>query len=374
MFRRIKENVDWVLFSATLPLLGAGLLTMDSFTGDNYFFVRQLIWIAAAIVLFFVASSIDWRFLRNSWVLVGLFTVLLGVLLVLAVVGTAVKGSQNRFKFGLFGLQPVEFVKLLEIFMLAKYFSRRHVEIAHVRHLIVSGLYAFVPFVLVILQPDLGSAIIIFLIWVGMITVSGIPKRRLLGIFVAVAVTFSVMWVSILKPYQKDRIMTFVNPLADIHGAGYNAFQSQIAVGSGQVLGKGVGYGTQSRLSFLPEFQTDFIFAAFSEEWGFVGVMIVFTLFGIIIFRILSIAMVGATNFEMLYAMGLAIFLMSHFTINIGMNIGLLPVTGIPVPFMSYGGSHLLAEYLGLGILMGMRRYSRAAHRDDMRNEFVGAV
>jgi rod shape determining protein RodA len=374
MLEKIRHSIDWVLFASTLPIVAAGLVTMDSFTSNNYFFLHQIVWAILAVFVFVAASLVDWRFLRNSWFLVFSFLGLLLVLFALAIVGAKVKGAQSRFQLGFFGLQPVEFVKLLVILMLAKYFSRRHVEIANIRHIFVSGLYAFVPFLLVILQPDLGSAIIIFLIWLGMITVSGVPMKYLFGVFAIVVVSFGILWISFLKPYQKDRIMTFVDPLADVRGAGYNAYQSQIAVGSGQIIGKGVGFGTQSRLSFLPEFQTDFIFAAFAEEWGFLGVAIVFILFGIIIYRILVHAMKGASNFEMLYAVGLTIFFMSHFTINAGMNMGLLPVTGIPLPFMSYGGSHLIAEYLGLGILMGMRSYSRVAHRDDMRNEFLGIV
>ena len=157
-----------------------------------------------------------------------------------------------------------------------------------------------------------------------------------------------------------------------MHGSGYNVYQSTIAVGSGQLLGKGAGHGTQSRLNFLPEYQTDFIFAAFAEEWGFLGSLLLFILLGLILWRILHDSVLGATNFEMLYGIGLSIFFMSHFIINIGMNIGLMPVTGITFPFMSYGGSHLLTEFIGLGILMGMRPYRTVAHRDDMRNEFLG--
>ena len=176
----------------------------------------------------------------------------------------------------------------------------------------------------------------------------------------------------VFQDYQKDRIMTFIHPMADIQGTGYNAYQSTIAVGSGQLLGKGVGFGTQSRLQFLPEYETDFIFAAFAEEWGFVGVMLLFVFFAILIWRILANAMKGSTNFEVLYGLGLAILIISHFTIHVGMNIGLLPVTGITIPFMSYGGSHLLTEFAALGILMGMRKYARVVHRSDMNNEFLG--
>ena len=370
----IRRHVDWILLGAATLIVAAGLVTMDSFTSENYFFTRQLIWVAISIGVCLTASYIDWRLLRNSWVLVGFFVILSGVLLALILFGSVVKGAQSWFQFASVAFQPVDFVKLLVIIILAKYFSRRHIEISQAKHIIISGIYALIPFVLVLLQPDFGGAIIIFFIWLGMIMVSGISKKHLGLVFLVGMISFGLLWGFAFKDYQKKRIMTFLQPLSDIHGAGYNAFQSQVAVGSGQLFGKGVGYGTQSRLSFLPEYETDFIFAAFAEEWGFFGVLILFGLFAVIVWRILSLAMIGASNFETLFAMGLAIYFMSHFFINVGMNIGLLPVTGITLPFMSYGGSHLLAEFLGIGILMGMRRYARAAHREDMKNEFVGVV
>ena len=162
--------------------------------------------------------------------------------------------------------------------------------------------------------------------------------------------------------YQKDRILTFLDPLADIQGTGYNAYQSTIAVGSGQLWGKGVGYGTQSKLEFLPEYETDFIFAAFAEEWGLVGVGLLFALFGVVIWRLLTHALYGATNFERLFATGVAILFISHFGIHIGMNIGLLPVTGTTVPFLSYGGSHLLTEFVGVGMVLAMARYTKTRY------------
>ena len=182
-----------------------------------------------------------------------------------------------------------------------------------------------------------------------------------------------MLWFFVFKPYQKDRILTFIHPFADIRGAGYNAYQSTIAVGSGEILGKGIGQGTQSKLHFLPEFQTDFIFASFAEEWGFVGTLILLGLYGVVIWRILAISYRGETNFEILYGLGIAIFFASHFLVHVGMNIGILPVTGITLPFMSYGGSHLLTEFMGLGILMSMRKYERVLHKDEMSNEFLGA-
>lgn len=372
MVEQIKRSIDWLLVIFLLPILGAALTTMSSFTGDSNFFGRQIMWIGVSLVIFFIFSFIDFRFLRRTDVLVGLFLFFCFLLLLLFGIGTVAKGAQSWFSFGGFSFQPSDLMKLVLILILSKYFSRRHVEIAHPKHILISGLYAFVPFVLVLLQPDFGSAIIIFAVWLGMALVAGISKKHLLLIFGLGAVAFMLLWSFVFAPYQKARITSFINPLADIHGTGYNAYQSAIAVGSGQIVGKGVGYGTQSRLSFLPEYETDFIFAAFSEEWGFVGVVILILLYGLVIWRILRTAMLGATNFEILFGSGLAILFVTHIFINVGMNVTIMPVTGITLPFMSYGGSHMLMEFSALGILMGMRRYGRIAHPDEMKNEFLG--
>lgn len=369
---RSDNAIDWVLLACVAPLLIFGLVTMSSFTSESYYFYRQVTWVLLSISLLLSFSLIDWRFLRRSEILVSIYSFIIVVLLLLFVVGTISKGAQSWFSFGGMSLQPADFMKLSLVLMLAKYFSKRHIEIANIRHILISGTYAFLPFVAIMLQPDFGSALIIFLIWFGMILVSGVSKKHLFLLGTA-AVIFSVIaWMFILQPYQKARIISFLHPLADVRGSGYNAFQSTIAVGSGQLTGKGVGYGTQSRLKFLPEYQTDFIFAAFAEEWGFFGVLIFFFLFSMVIWRIITNALKGATNFEILFGLGLIVMFMSHLIIHVGMNIGILPVTGLPLPFLSYGGSHLLAEFMGLGILMGMRRYSLAFHRDDVKNEFIG--
>lgn len=375
MFLSLKKmncRPDWLLILATLPLVTFGLVTMNSFLAESYYFDRQITWILLAYAFLLLFSFGDWRFLRKSWFLVALYFFSIATLAILFVLGQVTKGAQSWLSLGGLSLQPADFMKLVLVLMLAKYFSKRHVEIANIRHIIVSGIYALIPFIFILLQPDFGSAIIIFLIWLGMILVSGVSKKHLALLVIGAGLASVVAWSFILQPYQQKRIMTFVHPLADIHGSGYNAFQSTVAVGSGQILGKGVGYGTQSRLKFLPEYQTDFIFAAFAEEWGLVGVLILLLLFFSIIWRILTNALVGATNFETLFGFGLAIMFLSHFIIHVGMNIGILPVTGLPIPFMSYGGSHLLAEFMGLGILMGMRNYSLSFHRDDTKNEFIG--
>src|SRR3989344_2034463 len=346
------SSIDWLAFGATLPIMAAGLVTMRSFTGENYFSSRQLIWVLISVVIFFVASRIDWRFLRRSSVVVGLYTVSFVALLGLFIFSSAVKGAQSWFSLGLFAIQPVDLVKLVLVITLAKYFSRRHIEIANYRHIIVSGVYALVMFGVVALQPDFGSAIIIFLIWFGMVLVSGLSLKHLAIVLGTGVATFVMLWFFVFAPYQKERVLTFVDPERDIRGAGYNPIQSMVAVGSGGVVGKGVGYGTQSRLEFLPEYETDFIFAAFAEEWGFIGALLLFIFFGIVIWRILVTAARGSTNFETFFGIGVAVLFMSHFIVNVGMNIGLLPVTGVTLPFMSYGGSHLVTEFLALGILM----------------------
>ncbi|TSC57173.1 MAG: Uncharacterized protein Greene041679_402 [Parcubacteria group bacterium Greene0416_79] len=399
--------IDWILFLAILPILAAGLATMYAFgaegqgcpglserilseipedahtaqavscpssetTDENVLFSRQLAWIAVSFALFFGASFVDWRFLRRSGVLFSLFLLVIGVLLLLFSAGKIIKGTQSWFDFGAFSLQPVELAKLVLVLILAKYFSRRHIEIAHVRHMLVSGFYALVFFFLVLLQPDFGGALVILLIWFGMLLVSGISKKHILAVALLGVFALAFLWTFVFEEYQKQRVLTFLHPLADLRGSGYNADQSTIAVGSGGLAGKGLGYGTQSRLRFLPEYQTDFVFAAFAEEWGFIGVFILFGLYGALLWRVLVNAMHGRSNFEILYGLGLAVFIMGHFVIHVGMNLGLLPVTGLSMPFMSYGGTHLATLFLGLGILMGMRRYRRAAHTEVVQSELIG--
>lgn len=365
-------HIDWLLFAAAFFLVVLGLVTMNSFVEPNEFFNRQIVWAVIGIALFFGLSMVDFRILRRTEVVVPLFVFGIFLLASLLVFGDPIKGARSWFVLGPVSFQPVDVMKIILIIVLAKYFSRRHIEISHFRHIVVSGIYAAIPFFLIALQPDFGSALIIAGIWFGMIVVSGVSKKHLLLVLVVGAFLAAALWQFGFEPYQKERILSFLHPLADRQGAGYNAHQSMIAVGSGELFGKGIGYGTQSRLKFLPEYETDFIFAAFAEEWGFVGASMLFLLYGILIWRILAAALVGSTNFETLFAVGLAAFFMSHIVLHIGINIGLLPVTGTTVPFLSYGGSHLITEFVGLGILMGMRRYARPAHRDRLGNEIIG--
>jgi rod shape determining protein RodA len=355
-----------------LPIMLAGLFTVNTFDGQGDRFLKQGIFIILSLAVFFIFSSFDYRFLRRTDIVTYLYGGSLFLLLLLFPLGQTIKGARSWFDLGFISFQPSDVVKIVLIIVLAKYFTRRHVEIAKFKHIMVSGVYAFVPFALVLLQPDFGNAMVIFFIWLGMVFVSGISKRHVAIVFGIGAVAVLLMWTFVFAQYQKDRIANFFNPLADVRGSGYNANQALIAVGSGQVLGKGLGYGTQSRLNFLPEYQTDFVFAAFAEEWGFVGVLVLFVAISIVVAQLLRAGLLGATNFETLFALGIAIFFGIHFVVNIGMNMGIMPVTGITLPFMSYGGSHLLVECAALGMVVGMSRYRRVVHRSGMQNEFLG--
>jgi rod shape determining protein RodA len=354
-------HVDWYIFVPALLISLAGLVTMNSFYGENYFFLRQSIWIMVSVCAFFVSTMVDWRFLRRTNVIIPIFIVTALVLILLLVVGHTVRGSQSWFRFGALAFQPSDPAKLVVILILAKYFSRRHIEIRNIRHILVSGFYAFFIFLLVFLQPDFGGSIVILGIWLGMVLVSGISKKHLAFVAILGLLTSSILWIFVFAPYQKARILTFIHPLADIRGAGYNAYQSTIAVGSGEIFGKGIGEGSQSKLRFLPEYETDFVFAAFTEEWGFVGAVMLLTFCFALLTRIVNNARVAATNFETFVGLGVVIFFSVHIIVHAGMNVGILPVTGIVFPLMSYGGSHLITEWVILGVLSSFTRHSHGS-------------
>lgn len=359
------------MLGAALLISAAGLISMESFSSVSPFADRQMIWIALGLVAFFIFSSLDLRILRSTGVVVSIYGVALTLLALLFVVGSVFSGAAGWFNLGAFAIQPADPAKLALILMLAKYFSRRHVEIAHFRHIIVSGGYALLVIGLLFFQPDFGSAVIVAGLWIGMVLVAGIPFRRLVLLAGIGAIAIALLWNFGFAEYQKARILTFLHPLADIRGTGYNAFQSTVAVGSGGLFGKGIGYGTQSRLQFLPQHETDFIFASFAEEWGLIGVLILFGILGLLIYRLVSNARQGATNFESLFALGVAILIIVHTVVHVGTNIGLLPVTGTTFPFMSYGGSHILTGYAMLGMVNAMRRYGRSV-RGAADREVVG--
>ena len=316
-------------------------------------------WVGMGIVVFIIACRIDWHvYESNTPVLLGIYGVSIALLGILLIVGSVVRGSQSWLQLPLFSLQPAELAKLSLILVLAKYFARRHVEIALSRHLIVSAVYLGVPLALVLGQPDVGTAMVLVAIWGGMVLFSGITLRQLVVLSVIGVTVVLTAWFFFFTAEQQSRIISFLAPASDPRGAGYHSIQATVAVGSGEMWGKGVGYGTQSRLRFLPESQNDFIYAAFVEEWGVAGAAVVFALFGVIFWRLFRIARRAEGNFAQLFVIGLMMFLASHIVIHIGMNTGMLPITGLSLPFMSYGGSLMLVLAAGIGIAQSIAIHS----------------
>lgn len=363
---------EWPLFVIPLALTLLGILTMHPFGEAASLAPKQLVWLSMALAGYFLCASVDMRFIRRTPVIITGYAILLGMLTLLLIAAHAVMGAKSWFVIGGFSLQPADPGKIVFIALIAKYFSRRHMEIGDFRHIIVSGVYAAIPILLILLEPDLGTAAIFVAIWFGMVLVSGISKKHLMLVIATGLIGMTILWFGGLHSYQRARIMTFINPASDIHGKGYNAYQATVAAGSGQLFGKGIGYGTQSKLRFLPEYETDFIFAAYAEEWGFVGVVLVLLLYGLLLARLLAIAQKSATNFDAFFTVGVMILITSHVFIHAGINLGLLPVTGTTIPFMSYGGSHLLMEYIALGIVASLAREGRSVSRDLAQQEYFG--
>lgn len=353
---------DGLLAGAVLLLIAIGLLSLFSLSEVSAvpFFSRQLAWVGVGLLLLVIASKVDFRLFRTQGFLIFLLYVLaVSLLAVVLLVSHRIRGVEGWLQVGGFSLQPVEFAKLVLVILLAKFFSKRHIEIYRVEHLFVSGLYAALPVLLVLLQPDLGSAIILISIWFAVVLFSGMKIRHLIVLLILAAIIFGAAWQWGLAPYQKARITGFLDPYADPQGAGYQMIQSMIAVGSGGVWGKGLGYGSQSHLNFLPEAETDFIFAAFAEEWGFAGILGMLVLFFILLWRMIRISIKAADNFSRLYALGFAALIFTQSFIHIGMNMGVLPITGITLPFVSYGGSSLITLLVGVGILQNIQMNAR---------------
>lgn len=365
-------GVDWTLFLPALTLSLIGILTMSTFGQGESLAPRQLLWLGIAALVYLGISTFDMRFIRRTPVVMGLYLFAFALLALLLLIAHPVMGARAWFSLGPISFQPADLAKFALIALLAKYLSRRHVEIGDFRHIIVSGAYALTFALLILVEPDMGNAIIFSTLWLGMMLISGISKRHLAILGLIGLIVASTFWSLGLKPYQQARIVSFINPAADIRGAGYNAYQAKIAVGSGELFGKGVGYGTQSKLRFLPQYQTDFIFAAFAEEWGFVGVFLLLVVYGLLFMRLAQIAQAAATNFDAFFTLGVLILFAAHVAIHISISLGLLPVTGTTIPFMSSGGSHLVLEFAALGIVTSLARGGRGAARATGDNEYLG--
>lgn len=369
MWHRLKQ-LDWILIIAIFLLVSIGLLSIYSSSfgqGDFFNFKKQVIFFGLGIILMFFFSSFDWRVFReNPYLILILYFLCLVGLAGLFFFAPEIRGVRSWYKIGPVSIDPIEFTKIILVILLAKYFSMRHIEMYRIRHILLSGFYILLPITLIFFQPDLGSVLILLLLWMGILIISGIKLRHFLILILCGLLILILSWGFLLKEYQKERVISFIttqsiyraglaiSPIEPL-GISWSQNQARIAIGSGGIFGQGIGSGSQTQYGFLPEPQTDFIFSAIAEEMGLIGVVILFLLFLILIWRIIKIAISSKSNFPRLYAVGLSIVLISQVFIHIGMNLGVLPVIGISLPLVSYGGSNLIALFAGLGILQNLR-------------------
>ena len=357
MFNRIIKT-DWLLLLPVLLLLVIGLIVLYSISMANpsneglSVFWRQIIFVSIGIAAMFFFSSFDYQVFKLKSTPIYFITVV--ALIAVLVFGITIRGTSGWISLGFFNIQLVEVAKLSMIIFLASFISQKKMELGETGQLITSVILCGIIILLVIKQPDLGSAMVLVGIWLGMTIISGISLKRIVIVATAGMIILTLGWFQ-LQPYQKDRIFSLVKfRMIDPQGSGYNVNQSMIAVGSGGITGKGIGHGSQSQLNFLPEKHTDFIFASIAEELGLLGSFFILGLYGIIFYRMRKIALSAYDNFGYLIAIGIICMFLVHIFENIGMNIGIMPVTGIPLPLLSYGGSSLIVMMASIGILMNI--------------------
>lgn len=348
-------KLDWILITATLILFGVGLLALYSISVSQVnvgkeisYFTKQLVAFAIGIVSMFVLALVDYHYFRAHSKII--YFLILIMLLVVLIKGSLVRGTTGWISIGFFNFQPVEIAKILLIISLASFITKSKAMLSEISRLIASFVLAGAVIALVLMQPDFGSALVLVAILITMIFLSGIEWKYLLSMFILGILSLIMVWF-LLADYQKNRLINFVNPENDPKGSGYNVIQSMVAVGSGGLKGKGLGHGSQSQLNFLPENHTDFIFAVIIEEFGVFGAGVIMTLLFIIFYRLKKIAEIAMDNFGYLIVTGSMAMFFVQVVVNIGMNIGVMPVTGIPLIFLSYGGSSLIASFMAIGII-----------------------
>jgi rod shape determining protein RodA len=351
------KNFDWIIIFTVLLLICFGLIELYSIAlSQNYFdlenFKKQLLFVGIGFIILFFLAFIDYQSIRSSTLLIYIAGAL--VLFALLFFGRTVRGTRGWFSIGGFLVQPVEFIKIILILFLARYFSQVDIREAPWKHLILTGASAGFLAGLVMLQPDFGSGMLLIFIWLAMLMLAGFNKKYLIAIFLVISLTATGAWLFVFKDYQKQRILTFVDPSRDPLYRGYNSIQAMIAVGSGGLIGRGVGFGSQSQLKFLPESQNDFIFAVIAEELGFFGVALVVLFFSIFFLRFFINIRKLKDPFTVYFLIGASVLIFVEMFINIAMNIGLLPVVGISLPFVSYGGSSIISTLAIIGLAQSM--------------------
>ncbi len=356
---------DWSLLIAALALTAIGLLVlfgigMAAEPRDFFQFTKQLLAVAIGLGILFAFAFVDYRQLRG--LALPIYFTGAGALLAALVIGTTHRNGGRWLSLGALSFQPVELAKVTLVIFLAAFFARR----VHTRltwgALAGSGAVMASYVALVLLQPDFGSAMVLVAVWLAMVLFCGLPRHAWWIMLISCATIALFLWTVGLKPYQRDRITSFVFPKADPYGAAYNVAQARIAVGSGGWLGKGIGEGSQARLRFLPEASTDFIFAVIGEELGFVGLTVLLGMFGFLLFRYFRIATESQDPFAAIMLVGLGSIILFHLIVNAGMNLGIMPVTGIPLPFASAAASSLITMFLSVGIAEAIAVQSKGRH------------
>ncbi|MEO8065803.1 MAG: rod shape-determining protein RodA [Candidatus Doudnabacteria bacterium] len=355
---------DLYIFGSSTLLLILGLLMIYSTTlaSPTNLLSRQLIYAVLGFAILFLLAFFDYRKLKKTTGVLYILIIL--SLLLVWFLGHNVRGSSRWIDLGIFRIQPAEFAKLVMVLITAKFLDQSGEKLKDIRYVILSLIYVVIPAVLVLIEPDLGSALVIFFTWLAMLLFSKMNKKHVAFLLLAVVLVSSFGWFFVLRDFQKSRIYTFLDPGLDPQGRGYNVLQSIIAVGSGSFTGRGVGRGLQSQLKFLPERQTDFIFASTAEELGLFGSLFILGMFGILLFRLIRAMQYARDNFGMYLTLGIFFMLLTQILINVGMNIGLLPVTGIPLPLLSYGGSSLITTMAALGLAQSVVARQKALKFD----------
>jgi rod shape determining protein RodA len=352
MFNWLRK-IDWVLMGAVLFIVFAGLIMLSASSQD--LLVKQVIVASVGFLIAILGPLVDLRpIVSNRWTILTFFLASVAGLLLVHVIGTEVNGAKSWIDLGFFRLQPSEFAKIALILVLSAFFSRRHVGIRRIKVIAGSFAYFIVPALLILTEPDLGSALIFFGIWFGFLIVAGLSKRYVLASLLLFVACGTMAWNFGLKGYQKERISAVFHPEADPLGINYNVIQSKNAIGSSGLFGKGFKQGSIVQLGFLPAAQTDFAFASFTEEWGLVGALAVVAAFGTMIWRIAAIGISARGNFYKFTCLGAIIFFSLHFIVNLGSALGFMPVIGVVFPFLSYGGSNLLTSFVLISIIQSI--------------------
>ncbi|MCL4400204.1 rod shape-determining protein RodA [Patescibacteria group bacterium] len=353
LFNNLKK-LDWLLIFCLAVLSVVSLVVLEPY--DNSLFQKQIIWYVIGFLIIIFGSQINWYWIIKWPVFkYGFYAASILFLIVSNVQSHLVRGTKSWLTLGPFQFEPAEFAKLGLIFLLAGFFTNKYLAAWRSKYLFTSLGLAILPAALTAIHPDLGSAIIIMSIWVGFIFIGGVNKKRLVIGLLAFLLIAVLIWMFFLKSYQKERISAFLSPGRDPLGINYNVIQAKIAIGSAGFWGKGFGQGTQTEFHFLPEAQTDFIFAAFSEEWGMLGDFVLMLTFMVIFYRLMNIGLRAESNSFKFLVFGGSVVLLVQIIINIGSNIGLLPVTGITLPFVSYGGSSVLTIAVLISIIQHIK-------------------